>query len=165
MPSSAGSAPSCPPSARLLYCRAVPPPSGVGGEKCLQSQVLSVTRARCGPGGYIQVGMRGCVLIGAPHLRHCWWKIESLLLSGLPPSGGRGLLPALRSTGVHVSRSMPVCMCCSACLAGAAVQGTVDLASPVARVAQWPGDLLSVVVYLGGTRGEGPKPGSSWGLS
>ena len=34
----------------------------------MQSQALSVTRPRCGPGGYIQVGMRGCVLIDAPHL-------------------------------------------------------------------------------------------------
>ena len=58
----------------------------------MQSQALSGTRARCGPGGYIQVGMRGCVY--APHLHDRWWKIESLLLSRLPPSGGRGLVPA-----------------------------------------------------------------------
>lgn len=44
---------------RLLYCRAVPLFREGDGEKCLQSQAC-VTRPWCGPGGYIQVGMRGC---------------------------------------------------------------------------------------------------------
>jgi hypothetical protein len=136
----------------------------------LQSQALSGTRARCGPGGYIQVGMRGCVLIDAPHLRHRWWKIESLLLSGLPPSGGRGLscLLALFIDGssagggaVWCPDRWPVCVALL-CLVAACI--VVDLATLVARVTQSPWG-HTVVVYLGGTRGEGPKPGSSLGTT
>jgi len=47
----------------LLYCQAAP--FRGRGEKCLQLQV-SVTRPWCGPGGYIQVGMRGCESSGDP---------------------------------------------------------------------------------------------------
>lgn len=50
---------------RLLYCRAVPLFREGDGEKCLQSQAR-VTRPWCGPGGYIQVGMRGCEPCGGP---------------------------------------------------------------------------------------------------
>lgn len=49
------------------------------------------------------------------------------------------------------------------CLAGAWLC-IVELATLVARVTQWPWG-HTVVVYLGGTRGEGPKPGSSLGTT
>ena len=53
--------------ASVAYCIVELPPVLYrgGGEKCLQSQVF-VTRPWCGPGGYIQVGMRGCEPSGDP---------------------------------------------------------------------------------------------------
>lgn len=81
---------------RLLYCQAGPPFTGRIGEKCLQLQVV-VTRPWCGPGGYIQVGMRGCEPSGDPravcgrslHLVKCslWWKKYSVAIQA--PSLGR----------------------------------------------------------------------------
>jgi len=67
-----------------------------------------------------------------------------------------------------VSRSMAGVCCSALCLVAACI--VVDLATLVARVTQSPWG-HTVVVYLGGTRGEGPKPGSllgddpPWGLS
>jgi len=67
----------------LLYCQAAP--FRGRGEKCLQLQV-SVTRPWCGPGGYIQVGMRGCESSGDPRavrsvppfLRTPVWKLFAI---------------------------------------------------------------------------------------
>ena len=66
-----------------------------GGEKCLQLQA-SATRARCGPGGYIQVGMRGCDCgrgsarreVGPPF--PCTHSCLEIILFAIqaPPSGG-----------------------------------------------------------------------------
>lgn len=64
----------------------------------MQSQALSVTRPRCGPGGYIQVGMRGgcVVLIDAPHLHFIvvGGKFKICCYPGSLPRGGEAPLPA-----------------------------------------------------------------------
>jgi hypothetical protein len=59
VPSSAGSAPRRPPSARLLYCRTVHLAQRGGWGEVFAVAGVSVTRASRGPEGYIQVGMRG----------------------------------------------------------------------------------------------------------
>lgn len=67
-PSSAGSAPRRPPSARLLYCRAGPPRVEGGiGEKCLQSQV-AVRDADVVWAGGLHSGWNARMRF-APHLR------------------------------------------------------------------------------------------------
>lgn len=92
---------------RLLYCRAVSLLREGDGEKRLQLQA-TVTRPWCGPGGYIQVGMRGCEPGGGvpravfvkeegrsppfgEQFSPSWGEEKRyfLLLSRLPPSGGR----------------------------------------------------------------------------
>lgn len=116
----------------------------------MQSQALSVTRPRCGPGGYIQVGMRGCVLIDAPHrhfivvggkLKYCY--------PGSLPRGGEAPLPA-------PDNNLMACVL----LPAAAAFWPHEFGGAWARGGL--GDDLSWS-YLGGTRGEGLKPGSSCG--
>jgi len=89
--SSARSAPSCSPALPTVFA--------VAG--------FCVTRPWCGPGGYIQVGMRGCESSGDPRavrsvppfmLRS--YLENFYLLSRLPPSGGRDCMRRLGDGGL-----------------------------------------------------------------
>lgn len=90
MPSSAGSAPPCPPSARLLYCQAVP----LGGRGEVFAVAGVVREAAAVWAGGLHSGWNARRMRfdrrSPPSLHCCWWKIYYLLLSRLPPSGGRG---------------------------------------------------------------------------
>ena len=84
-------------SARLLYCQAALRLVQGGRGEVFAVAGASATRPWCGPGGYIQVGMRGCDFgegIRAPRGRSplsmhslLFWKF--CLLSRLPLPGGR----------------------------------------------------------------------------
>lgn len=83
-----------------------------GGEKCLQLQAF-VTRPWCGPGGYIQVGMRGCDCgegVRAPRGRsplsmHSLLFGNSVCYPGSPFRGG----------GMHVACGDSACLNSTCC--------------------------------------------------
>jgi len=81
---------------RLLYCRAVSLLREGDGEKRLQLQA-TVTRPWCGPGGYIQVGMRGCEPGGGGATRLLRQRRRSVapirraILSSVCSGGGRDI--------------------------------------------------------------------------
>ena len=66
----------------------------------------------------------------APHLRYRWWKIESLLLSRLPPPGGRERpLPALYN---NIIMGVPI-----SGVRAAAARIPIDVGVCVAALHQW----------------------------
>ena len=76
---------------RRAYCIVKLSPLGGAGRSVCSRRRLSGTRPRCGPGGYIQVGMRGCILL--PTLASLRWKIEIFCCyPGSLPRGGEAPL-------------------------------------------------------------------------
>lgn len=108
MPSSAGSAPPCPPSARLLYCQAVP--LGGRGEVFAVAGVVRDAAAVWAGGlhsGWNARRMRRFDRRSPPSLHCCWWKIIISCYPGSLPRGGEAPLPA--------PANLIACVCCWCC--------------------------------------------------
>ena len=154
MPSSAGSAPPCPPSARLLYCQAVP--LGGRGEVFAVAGVVRDAAAVWAGGlhsGWNARRMRRFDRRSPPSLHCCWWKIIISCYPGSLPRGGEAPLPA--------PANLIACVCCWCC---SSIWPLVGFS--VARVgARWPGGMMARGLPWRDSW-RGPKLGFLlWGLS